>query len=1263
MREIQTITARKGSGLLIESVEPRLFMSAASASHAVAAAAHAALSMHAAVHHPHQHQVHVHRPAHQPPSAPTPTPPPAPVPPSAETQDPKLFPQTENDDGGGSPPVPEPQNVPNSGGLLPASPAPASGSWVAVGPGPITSGQVPGGGAVSGRLTAIAPSPTDPKTIYIGAAGGGVWKTTDSGSTWAPLTDAQTTDVIGALALAPSNPNIIYAGTGEANNSGDSYYGRGILKSIDGGATWTLLGNSVFNRNSFSKIVVDPANANIVYATTSYGVNGTYGGWGIWKSTDGGVNWTETTTSINSGTTPCSDLVMDPTNSQVLYGAMGYAFGDSHNGIYKTTNAGASWTLLSAFPGNAANNANAGRITLGMTTNPQVTTPVLYATVQNTASSGLLGAYRSANGGAAWTTLSPPNYMGGQGWYDQTIAVLPSDLTQNTVYLSGSAGTNSMLQSTNGGTSWTDISTGASGNNGPHADHHAAAFDANGHYLDGDDGGIWRLDNATPGSIAWTDLNSNLNITQFIGVAIGNTTTPVLFGGSQDNGTSQSTGGAVAWTEREGGDGGAVAISPNLASRIYHIAPVGSFGSSDYFRRSDNGGTAWNSEVNGLGASDPSNFYPPFVVDPNSFSGNDRLLLGTNRVYESVNNAASWTPISTPNSGGWTVSTNIDTLAVAASDVNTIYASSSGHTFVTTNRGASWTEHDVDATNNISQIIVDPTSSMIAYAVLDRFGGGKIYRTVNGGATWANISGNLPDLPAHAVVLDPKGPGTADDVLYLGTDQGVFTSSNFTATPTWSLVASGLPPVPVLDLKLNSNHILAAGTHGRGMWQTLVQPPVITAISGQVFNDANGNGVKDSAETGLAGWTVYLDQNGNHTFDSGVINPSSTDVPKAIPDGPGGQVTSTLAVSGTIGNIANITCTLSINHTFDSDLQAYLISPTNTRIELFSGDGGSGHNFTATTFSDAAATPISSGSAPFSGSYTPDDPLSTFNGQGANGVWSLEVHDNAAVDTGTIISWSLAVTSGEPNTTTDASGNYIFSGLTAGAYSVGEVHHSGFAQTAPSDAQPNSGLYTINLATGTTASGTNFGNIADSKPPTLSGAVSRKTQGSAGTFDLPLDISGSAANATVEPRRAHAGDLLVLNFSENILGAGPGGAALLSQFTATNGVIASATISGNTLTLGISSVTDQAVLSIALGGITDLAGNPLSGVNTIYVRELEGNVTQSKSVSVLDFQAVKTHLLDASVDSSNFLSDVDCSGTIDILDFQEVKTHLFDSVI
>ncbi|HEV3205036.1 MAG TPA: hypothetical protein VGY77_11660, partial [Gemmataceae bacterium] len=223
-------------------------------------------------------------------------------------------------------------------------------NWTAMGPAPILNGQTPRGQPVSGRIAAIAADPNDSNVLYLAAAGGGVWKTTDAGADWAPLTDDQATSFMGALAVAPSASSVIYAGTGEPSNSNLSFYGRGVLKSMDGGASWTLLGNDVFDRHTIAQIAVSPIDPDTVFvAVADGGVNGVGGNTGIWKSTDGGKTWTDTTSTIST-TAAFTDVEMDPKDPKTLYAAVGSFRGSSVNGVYKTDDGGATWSVAGNFP-------------------------------------------------------------------------------------------------------------------------------------------------------------------------------------------------------------------------------------------------------------------------------------------------------------------------------------------------------------------------------------------------------------------------------------------------------------------------------------------------------------------------------------------------------------------------------------------------------------------------------------------------------------------------------------------------------------------------------------------------------------------------------------------------------------------------------------------------------------------------------------------------------------------------------------------------
>ncbi|HEV3341035.1 MAG TPA: hypothetical protein VG125_11785, partial [Pirellulales bacterium] len=703
--------------------------------------------------------------------------------------------------------------------------------WTAIGPAPLNGNGIDQPtGDDSGRIVGVAPDPTNANTIYIAAAGGGVWKTTNGGTSWTPLTDNLKDSsgkpvplFMGAIAVAPSNPSVIYAGTGEANNSGDSYYGDGILVSTNGGTGWTLDKgpNDAFVRRAVSKIAVDPTNSNVAYvAISDLAANGLGGNTGIWKTIDGGTNWTNTTApTIGDTTDSFSDVVVDPNNPSTVYAAIGNPGGSPLNGIYKSTNGGTTWVLLGNFPEGIVD----GRISLAISNSPGL----LYAAVSGTGAPGstqfgtLFKVEKSTDGGATWTddTKNASDFTGGQGWYDLALTVDPHN--SSIVYAAGSTnfGGVGIIETIDGGTTWKNV-TSDDGGNFAHTDWHSMAFDdANDTLLVGSDGGLWRKD-TDPGNAAgflWTDLNGNLNTIQFYSIALDPTDAAVVVGGSQDNGTERYDNN-LRWTQTDGGDGGKVAFDPQNPSLVYRVSPVASFGPADFFRVSNDGGQTWTSATSGLNVGFNINFTPPFAVAP---SNGSEVILGDDNLWITSNGASTWSQLTSVGTAGWNPNDSaVDSIAIAPSDPNTIYAStggqfaSSSNIFVSSNGGNAWTEIDLPAgSGHVEQLAVDPASALIAYAVVNMFGVGHVYRTADGGQTWTNVSGNLPDQPSNAVAIN-----TSTGAVYVGNDTGVFVSTNVTSgSPTWAPVGSGLPNAQVVDLEYNPTFgLLGAATHGRG---------------------------------------------------------------------------------------------------------------------------------------------------------------------------------------------------------------------------------------------------------------------------------------------------------------------------------------------------------------------------------------------------------------------------------------------------------------
>ena len=740
--------------------------------------------------------------------------------------------------------------------------------WVGLGPTPIGNAFGTVGAYTSnsaGRIVGIATDPNNANTYYIAAAGGGVWKTTDAGVTFTALTDGLPNSAMGAVAVA-SDSNTVYAGTGEASFSGDSRYGSGLIKSTNGGVTWTVIpgpGN-VFKRRSVSRIVISPTDPKTVYVALAYsGQFGFFNNFGVWKTTDGGTSWANTTSGFIN-TIAITDLAIapktDPKSLDTLYAAVGNPSGSSSNGVYKSTDGGTTWALAGNFP----TSSNTGRISFALApSNPQV----LYASVANASTGGLLGLYRTADGGATWTKkTATPDYLGAQGWYDNTIVVSPTDA--NRVFAAGvvNYGANNygeivgLIVSTDGGNSWTDLSVGK-GYQGPHTDHHALAITADGKLLNGNDGGLWRLENTNQASyvipngttdnsdIVWTNLNASLTITQFTGIALHPTTDTIAYGGSQDNGTEKYTG-STTWKQVIGGDGGFVRVDQDNPNTVYHEF----YGIS--LQRSDNGGLSWVDKIGGINTKDetviddfsPTAFYVPYILDPGNQS---KVVLGTNHVYVSTNKGDNFSIIANPNVNGF----NTDNQAVIALGVSgtTYYCATSSRFHTSTNNGVNWANTSPSGRGgSIQDIYVNPNYAPDVFIARAEFTGSSaahIFRSTDSGTTWKDISGNLPDQPYNAVKLDKKS-GT----LYVGGDDGVYYSSNFGGS--WARLGTALPNVQVVDLAIsNGAGILGAGTHGRGMWNF----PLFTNI-------AKGNVIVQPSLTRNGGnvlCTLVLKNSGN----------------------------------------------------------------------------------------------------------------------------------------------------------------------------------------------------------------------------------------------------------------------------------------------------------------------------------------------------------------------------------------------------------------
>jgi uncharacterized repeat protein (TIGR01451 family) len=733
---------------------------------------------------------------------------------------------------------------------------PYGGNWSAFGPNPIVQiGRTPDQPALamSGRIGALAIASTPPYTMYLGAAQGGIWISSTITNTWTPVTDQTPSLAIGAIALAPSNENIVYVGTGEGALSGDSYFGNGVLKSTDGGKTFNQVSGNYFQQVSISKIAVDPTNPDHLYVATLRGRGGSRRvtppfptAYGIWESTNGGVDWTAKLTT-NDQYKGATDLVMDPQNPDVLYASF---WGQ---GIVKTTDGGANWNpVMNGLPTDADYTVAPTRFSLGISHPGGDAHATVYTGFEWYDTSGHHHAstvWKSTDDGASWhetTTDVVGNYCGSQCWYDNVIGVDPknADIVFALGLFNYNTGTGGVFRSMDGGDTWVDLGWHQ------HPDFHAIAIRADdpSHVMIGNDGGVWYSTNYggrlnpgdPPDAVDWQNLNGYVNpnhvldvsgnglqITQFTS-AVNNPVDPTqAYGGAQDNGTFHKFDfNDQTWYDLASGDGGNTLVDPvdphYVYGTYYQVSPY----------RFDNGMSSFFSNqsiYNGLNRRDRSAFYIPFVMDPEY---PNRLYLGTYRVYRTDNRGDLWQAISPDLTTGCTSSSASPTtyecvvtaLGPTAGAPALYVGTGDGNVMMTTDAtviSPTWTNVGKPPlpVRPVSAFAVDRSDYRLAYVAYSGFNAatpvtpGHVFKTTDGGQTWTNVSGDLPDVPVNALVLSPTDPNT----LYAGTDVGPMVTTDGGAT--WNPMGSGFPIVAVTSLDLNPYTAqMLASTHGRGAW-------------------------------------------------------------------------------------------------------------------------------------------------------------------------------------------------------------------------------------------------------------------------------------------------------------------------------------------------------------------------------------------------------------------------------------------------------------
>jgi len=621
---------------------------------------------------------------------------------------------------------------------------------------------------IGGRISDIEFNPQDPNIVYAGAATGGVFKSTDMGLTWNPIFDDQGFLPVGDIAIDPMYPDTIYVGTGEPNGGHNNIPGGGVYKSTDGGTTWQFIG--LGNTVSTGRIVIDPSNTQRVFVASVGSYFGPNPERGVYLSADGGQTWNSSL--FVSDSTGAIDIVIDPNNPQRLMATMwervrrpnsSHLYGPT-SGLYRSLDGGVSWTQLTTNLPNPAS-TNVGRIGLGLhNANPDI----VYALY--TDGSYYSGLYKTTNFGNSWTDADPGNNVSNGvssfSWYFGQVRAHPTN--PNTVYVLDVA----FMRSINSGSSW-PIIYGYSGSPANfHVDHHALAFNPNNpnYLLEGNDGGI---NISTDGGVNWTKV-AELPVTQFYEIGLDYNNPQRLYGGTQDNGTLRTlTGNLNDWNRIYGGDGFYVIVDHTNSNIIYAESQFGNLGKS-----TDGGSSFSNATTGISSSEPTNWSTPVVMDPNNSntlYYGTDRVYRTTNganswtAISPDLTDGIPGTRLGTVSTIG--VSPVLSGVIWAGTDDSHVWYTVDGGinwTDVSASLPYRW----------VTRVIPDPQSETAAYVTFSglkwKDSQPHVFKTTDLGQTWTDISSNLPDAPINAFAVDPINT----DWLFVGTDLGAYYSFN-----------------------------------------------------------------------------------------------------------------------------------------------------------------------------------------------------------------------------------------------------------------------------------------------------------------------------------------------------------------------------------------------------------------------------------------------------------------------------------------------------
>src|SRR5215472_8331587 len=695
-----------------------------------------------------------------------------------------------------------------------------------------------------GRAVAVAGVTSQPNVYYFGATGGGVWKTTDSGAVWQPVSDGFfKTGSVGAIGVCESDANVIYAGMGESPIRGNVTYGDGVYKSTDAGKTWKNVG--LRDSQQISRVRVHPRNPDIVYVAAQGHVFGPNQERGIFRSVDGGKTWTKVL--YKGDRAGATDLVMDPTNANVLYAGLWHVYrtpfslesGGPRSGLFKSTDAVDTWTELTRNPGMPKGVVG----NIGVTVSP-VDPDRVWAIIE--AEDG--GVFRSDNGGKSWVKTNEERKLRQRAWYYSRIYADPKNA--DVVYVLNTG----MYKSNDAGRTFNPIRA-------PHGDNHDLWIAPNDplRMINSNDGGA---NITTNGGLSWS-TQDNQPTAQFYRVAVDNDFPYHVYGAQQDNSTvridSHSAGAGIDrtdWYDVGGGESGWIAPYPKDSQIVF----AGSYGNmiTRYDHRTGQlrNVNPWPDNPMGWGAADLKyrfqwNF--PIVFSPHD---PDTLYAAANVLFKSTNQGQSWQVISPDltrndkskqgSSGGPITKDNtsieyydvIFTLMESPVQKGVIWAGSDdGLINLTTDGGKTWAnvtpKRDMPEWIQINSIEASPFDAGTAYAAATMYKWDDykpyLYKTTDYGKTWKKITAGIPDGAFTRVIREDPG---RKGLLFAGTETGMYVS--FDDGDAWQSIQLNLPAVPFTDLAIHKrDKALVAATQGRAFW-VLDDLPVLEQMTGEV---------------------------------------------------------------------------------------------------------------------------------------------------------------------------------------------------------------------------------------------------------------------------------------------------------------------------------------------------------------------------------------------------------------------------------------------